>query len=272
MATTRTSKNSTKRTSNNSTKTSVKNASQKMQKLVKKKNKTKVKSLSHKKDDPKIVMEYLNDSEPSSDDEKPTQNKRKQRKKKIPNPSITTHPLIIDGTKAKNTHDVASAAAAAAAAAASTATAAVTGTSGGTPVNTTTIVAAVAAGEDAVDNASLDAASSSALVNAPTTTTTITTKNKKTKGFLDTSGFPVLQDGSFAVSFYLDGSNKLVIKPSHPPGMGCLHCGKELNSFGNIAHHVTDTYPRMIDSTNGSKGELSKKTMYTLELVLMGVI
>ena len=99
MATTRTSKNSTKRTSNNSTKTSVKNASQKMQKPVKKKNKTKVKSLSHKQDDPKKVMEFLNNSEPSSDDEKPIQNKRKQRKTKIPNPSITTHPLIIDGTK-----------------------------------------------------------------------------------------------------------------------------------------------------------------------------
>ena len=133
------------------------------------------------------------------------------------------------------------------------------GTTGREKVKGATIIAAKATGEDAGDNASYDAVSSATLVNAPTITTTIITKDKKTKGVLDTTDFPVLQDGSFAISFCLDGTNKLVIKPTHPPSIGCLHFGKEFNSFGNIAHHVTDTYPRMLDSTNGSIGELSKK-------------
>jgi len=97
------------------------------------------------------------------------------------------------------------------------------------------IITMIQSGEGAVDNASLDAASSSALVNAPTTTTTVTTKDKKTKAFLDTSGFPELLDGSTGISFYPDGSNKLIVKPDYPPEFGCHHCGKEFNSFGNIA-------------------------------------
>ena len=133
-----------------------------------------------------------------------------------------------------------------------------TGTAGAAPIKGTTIVAVKATGEDAGDNAGYDAVNSATLVNVPTTTITITTKDRKTKGFLDRTDFPVLQDGSFAISFCHDGINKLVIKPTHPPGFGCLHCGKEFKSFGNIAHHIGTTYPRMIDSTNGSKGELSK--------------
>ena len=60
------------------------------------------------------------------------------------------------------------------------------------------------------------------------------------------------------MSFCHGGINKLVINPTQPPDIGCYHCGKEFNSFGNIAHHVTHTYPRVIDIVDGSLGKLSK--------------
>ena len=176
---------------------------------------------------------------------------RKRKKKRKSNPTITADPPNIDERKVKNTHDVASSDAAA-----TTAAAAVTVTVGAASINGTNIVAAEATGEDAGDNTGYDDVSSATLVNAPTTITIITTKNKKTKGFLDTTYFPVLQDGSFAISFFHGGINKVVIKPTRPPNIGYLHCGEEFNCFGNIAHHVGDTYPRVIDSANGSKGKL----------------
>ena len=236
-------------TSNNSNKISVKDATQK--KPVNKKKKTQKKSLSHKIDDPQKVMEDLNNSEASFDDEEPP---KKKKNKRQPNPTITADPPNINERKAKNTDAAASAATAAVAAA----VASVTGTSGGVPVNSTTIVAAKAGGEDVVDHPSVDAGSSVTLVNAPTTTTTITTKDKKAKGFLDITGIPVLPDQSFAISFYDDGSNKLIIDPSDPLGMACCHCGKVIESFGNVAHHVSDTYPRENDTPDGKRGKLSK--------------
>ena len=40
--------------------------------------------------------------------------------------------------------------------------------------------------------------------------------------------------------------------------MGCCHCGKVIKSFGNVAHHVSETYPREDDLANGKRGPLSK--------------
>jgi len=138
--------------------------------------------------------------------------------------------------------------------------------------STPTTVAVEATAEDAGDKAGYAAVCCAAHVKAPTTTTTTTTKNKKTKGYFDPSNFPQLQHGSFAVAFCPDGSNKLIVDPSFIPGVGCLNCGKQFDSFGNIAHHVTNSYPREMDKADGSKGDLKKKAIYILERVLMRVI
>ena len=247
MVRTRSTAPSPSRPSKNFNKTLVKVASQK--KTVEKKKKKKENPISNKKVDHKEVMDELNNSVASSVNEEVL---TKKTRKRVPILTITADPSNIDERKVKNTCDVASSDDAA------TMDAAVTSTAGAAPINGSTIVAAEATGEAAGDNAGCDAVSSDAVVNAPTTTTTTTTKNRKTKGFLVTTKFPVLLDESFAVSFCHDGSNKLIINPTQPPGIGCLHCGKQFNSFGNIAHHVTHTYPREIGKADGSQGDLKK--------------